>query len=83
MDKTWTAADVVLGKLTIIPADDALSVERRYKFVDGQGEVLTQIEGGRVRETIPIVEIPQNILAALQEIDQWTKAKALQQEGMA
>lgn len=82
MDKTWTAADVVLGKLTIIRAGQDLTLERRYKFLDGENEVLEQIAGRRVQKTIPIVDIPANILSALQEIDDWTKQKALEQEGM-
>lgn len=82
-DKTWTAVDVVLGKLTIHRLGDALQIERRYKFLDINGEALEQIAGGRILETVLIVEIPANILSALQEIDNWTKTKALQKEGMA
>lgn len=82
-NKIWTAVGLELGKLTILPAGDALSVERRYKFLNSEGEVLTQITGGRVSETIPIAEIPANILNALQAIDNWTKQKALEQEEMA
>lgn len=81
-NKTWTATDVVLGKLTIIRVGQDLTLERRYKFVDAEGAVLEQIAGGRVRETVAIVDIPPDILDALREIDAWTKAKALEQEEM-
>ena len=82
-NKVWTAADLLLGKLTIIQASNEIHLERRYKFLDAQGEILAQIAGGRVSETMALVDIPQDILAALQEIDAWTKTKALEQEGMA
>ena len=86
-DKTWTATALELGKLTIHRVIDkearpAIQLERRYKFLDADGEVLRQIAGGRVLETIPIADIPPSILSALQEIDQWTEQKALEQEGM-
>lgn len=83
MNKTWTAADVILGKLTIIRAGQDLTLERRYKFLNDEGEVLEQIAGGRVRETVSVAELPADILSALQGIDAWTKTKALEQEGMA
>lgn len=82
-DKTWTATDVELGKLTIHRFGNELKVERRYEFLDAQGGVLEQIAGGRVLETMPIADLPQNVLSALQTIDDWTKQKALEQEGMA
>lgn len=81
-NKTWTATDLQLGKLTIHRLENELQLERRYKFLDAQGDVLEQIASRRVLESVPIAGIPQNILVALQAIDQWTKRKALEQEGM-
>lgn len=80
--KTWTATDLELGKLVIYRAGTNLHVERRYQFVDAGGAILDQIAGGRVVEEIAISAVPANILSALEEIDTWTKTKALQQEGM-
>jgi len=82
-DKTWTAVDLELGKLTIHRFGNNLQVESRYKFLDAQGEILAQIAGGRVTETVMIADVPANILSALQEIDAWRKTKALEKEGMA
>ena len=84
-DKTWTATDLELGKLTIIRTRTGqdLHLERRYRFLDAEDAVLTQIAGGRVSETVAIVDLPADILDALQKIDAWTKQKALEQEGMA
>lgn len=81
--KTWTATDVALGKLTVHRFGSEIQVERRYQFLDAGGQILGQVAGGRVLETIPIAELPADVLAALQKIDAWTKQKALQQEGMA
>lgn len=81
-NKTWTATDLQLGKLTIHRFGSDIQVERRYKFLDTEGAVLEQIAGGRVLKTVPLAELPIDILAALQKIDAWTKNKALEQEGM-
>jgi hypothetical protein len=82
-DKTWIATDVALGKLMIMRRDDEIQIERRYQFVDGAGEVLEQIAGGRVVREIPIASLPAEVLSALQTIDNWTHQQALEQEGMA
>lgn len=81
-NKTWIATDIAQGKLTLIRAGNEIHLERRYKFLGNGGDVLEQVTGGRVLETIPVAEIPTNILNALQELDNWTKMKALEQEGM-
>lgn len=81
-NKTWTAADLHLGKLTIHPQGTAIHLERRYRFVDEHGDVLNQIAGGRVVEQLEFVTLPENIRTALLDIDAWTKAQALEQEGM-
>lgn len=90
--KTWTATDLTLGKLTINrgmsreileePSVPVLRVERRYKFLDTNGDVLTQIAGRSVLLEINIDDISADILTALQTIDAWTKAQALEQEEM-
>jgi len=81
-DKTWTATDLELGRLVIHARDGEVHLERRYKFLDSGGLVIPQIAGGRVVEDIPVASIPANILSALQELNTWTKDKALAQEGM-
>ena len=80
--KTWTATDVKQDRLSIIHLGLGLQLERRYKFVDGQGQVLVQVAGGRLTETVAISESPQNILDALQIIDNWTYLRILMKEGM-
>lgn len=82
VNKTWTATDLVLGKLTIHRLGNDIQLERRYQFANNAGDILTQIAGSSVVEVIAIVDIPANILSALQAIDNWTKLKALKQEGM-
>ena len=81
-DKVWTATDVRLGKLAILPQGSDLQIERRYEFLDADGEVLTQIAGGRVVASVAFASLPANIKTALLDIDAWTKAQALAQEGM-
>ena len=82
-DKIWTATDLKLGSLSISHQDDGtFHIERRYHFLDGQA-ILEDIKIGRLVIDIHISQVPTNILTALQEIDVWTKQKALEQEGMA
>lgn len=83
MDKTWTATDIQLGKLTITRMGSAIQIGRRYQFLDSEGAVLGQIAGGRLVAEMKIAEIPPAILSALQTIDGWTKERALEQEGMS
>lgn len=82
-DKTWAATDLKLGKLTITQEGPLITFERRYRFVDANSNVIDQIAGGRVVESVEWAAIPANIRTALQAIDTWTKDKALTQEGMA
>ncbi len=81
-DKTWTATDLRLGKLTIHNGEGIVRVERRYKFADGDGDVLEQIAGGRIVLEVDWSDIPTGIQDALRAINTWTKNKALVQEGM-
>jgi len=81
-DKTWTATDLELGKLTITRQGSMIQIARRYQFLDAEGAVLDQITGGRVVAEMEIAEIPLAILSSLQTIDNWTKQRALEQEGM-
>jgi len=86
-EKTWTAVGLRLGKLVIYPEElvegsGVIKVERRYRFLDAQGDVLDQIAGGRVVEVVPWADLPQDIKDALQAINAWTKQRALEQEGM-
>ena len=82
-NKTWTATDLRLDRLTLSKEGTTLRVERRYTFVDAGGAELTQIAGGRLVREVPLTSVPQNILNGLQAIDTWTKNEALTQEGMA
>ena len=81
-EKTWTAADVELGKLTIYREGSTIGVERRYKFVDSGDEVLTDIAGGRLRVDVEWSSIPSTVQNALLLIDTWTYNQILAQEGM-
>lgn len=83
LPKIWTATDVKMGKLTINQEGSLLTFERRYLFLDSNGDVLDQIAGGRVVEQVEWADVPANIQAALQAINTWTKNKALAQEGMS
>lgn len=82
MDKTWTATDIRLGKLTIRREGTTLCLQRRYVFVDANGDVLRQIAGGNVVEEVELEDVPLSILTALQVINNWTRQKALEKEGM-
>ena len=81
-DKTWTATDLELGKLTVIRRGSTLQIERRYKFLDSGGSVLEQIAGGRLLLDMEWSTIPTNIQDALTIIDTWTKNQSLVQEDM-
>ena len=81
-EKTWTAADVELGKLTIYREGSTIGVERRYKFVDSESAVLTDIAGGRLRVDVEWSSIPSGVQDALLAIDAWTYNQILTQEGM-
>ncbi len=81
-DKTWTATDLQMGKLGVNVIDGILYLERRYVFLDTNGDVLEQIAGGRVTDVIAWADVPANIKTALADVDTWTKNKALTQEGM-
>jgi hypothetical protein len=81
-NKTWTAADLRMDRLTLSKEGTTLRIERRYTFVDAGGSELTQIAGGRLVREVPIASVPQNILDGLQAIDAWTKSEALAQEGI-
>ncbi len=82
MSKTWTAEDLELGKLTINQVGDMLRIERRYKFLDTNSDVITQIVTGRLLLEVEIFTVPLPVLSALQTVDTWTKNQALAQEGM-
>ena len=81
-DKTWTTVDVAMGVLKVSRKGSQLHLERRYVFLDSTGAVLSQVAGGRVVEDIELVDLPPGFLSALAVIDEWTKNKALVQEGM-
>jgi len=83
MSKIWTAEDLSLGKLTINRVGGTLHIERRYKFLDANGDVITQIATGRLLLKVKVPAIPPLVLAALQAFDTWTKDKALEQEEMS
>ena len=84
--KTWTAVDVKQKRLTLSrtlkDASPAIRVERRYVFVDAEDEPLTNIAVGRFVTEVLIASVPAHILAAVQEIDDWTYQEILKQEGM-
>lgn len=81
-DKTWTAIDLLMGKMTIIRRENTLSLERRYQFLDSGDNVLTEIATSRLNVNELITDVPASILAALATLDVWTKNQALEQEGM-
>lgn len=82
-DKIWTATDIELGKLTILPlVDGEITIQRRYVFLGAGGEVLTDIASGRLNETVVFSSLPQSIRDALATIDDWTYNRSLDQEGM-
>lgn len=80
--KTITAEDVQLGKLTLARNGTNLHYERRYQFLDSSDGVIDILAGGRIVGDIQIASLPANISTALAEIDAWTYAQALAQEGM-
>lgn len=81
-DKTWVAADLLMGKMTIVQRGDTLVLERRYQFLDSSDDVLEEIAVGRLNVNELIVDVPPSILVALATLDTWTKNRALEQEGM-
>lgn len=84
--KTWTATDIEQGKLILLPEKEegitTIRAEQRYQFKDANGNILTQIVGGRVLEVKEWNNLPQNIKDALTTINNYMKQKALEQEGM-
>lgn len=80
--KSWTAADVALGKFSVMRDGTLLHVESRYQFEDDTGTVLTQIAGGKLVEDVEWSTIPTNIQDALLAIDNWRYNQILAQEGM-
>lgn len=80
--KTWTATDVEMGKLTLYPRGSKIGIDRTYRFVDADDEIITEIAPGSVTEELAFVDLPQNIQDALIAINSWTKQRALEQEGM-
>ncbi|HUW10636.1 MAG TPA: hypothetical protein VM537_12975 [Anaerolineae bacterium] len=81
--KTWTAHDIQLGKLTITRDGSNFQFERRYRFLDEQGDDIEHLAGGTVLQTIPWEELPADVKSALSKLDVWTRTEALVQEGMA
>lgn len=82
-DKTWTAADLKLGSLKINPRNSGeIHIERRYVFLNGVGDEMPQIKGGRLVANVNVSSLPSEVAGALQTIDVWTKNQALIQEGM-
>lgn len=86
--RSWTAYDLVQGKLTIHrvrhpdTGQPAIQVERRYQFLDDGEVVIREIAGGRFLAVVEIASLPAGVLSALQAIDTWTYNQALIQEGM-
>lgn len=80
--KTWTAEDLEMGGLKINRVGDSLHIEQRYLFVNAGGDVIKQVAGGRVVRDVEWSNLPPGIQAALVDINAWTKAEALEQEGM-
>jgi hypothetical protein len=82
-DKTWTAVDLRMDRLSIAREGSELVIERRYAFLDAEGAELTQIAPGRLVRRVALAEVPAGVLSALQALDTYTKNQALQQEGMS
>lgn len=80
--KSWTAVDIEQGKFTVLNVDGVLLVERRYQFTDKNGDVLTNIAGGRLTREVAASSVPADVLAALTTINNWTYNQILAQEGM-
>jgi hypothetical protein len=81
--KTWTAVDIEADKVQLWVDDSGnLRVERHYVFVDEEGAQVP-VAGGLLSESVPWVDVPEEIRDALTTINTWTLDQILQQEGMA
>lgn len=80
--KTWTAEDIDADKVQLWLDDDGdLRIERHYRFVDARGDKLP-IAGSLLSESVPWADVPADIQSALVAINDWTRQKILEQEGM-
>lgn len=86
--KVWTAYDLELGILKInrvIVGDgnQAIHFEQRYGYVDDLGDVLREVAGSRISDTVELAEMPTDIMTALGTINNWLYARCLEKEGMS
>jgi len=81
-NKSWTAADVIQGALTLQLVGDELHVKRVYSFVDNEDKALS-IGHRKLRRTVDWDDVPASIRSALADISAWTKAEILAEEGMS
>ncbi len=80
--KTFEAADIKMGTLSIYVEGGQLHHSSPYKFIDAQGQVIDRLSGGHLSGTVDWTSVPQNIKDALLAIDTWRYGLALAKEGM-
>ena len=79
----WTVEDVELGLLEVVVLRPGmLRFKRSYRLVDGDGKVITVLPERVVKADVAVEQIPAQVLSALQQIDAWTRERALQHAGL-
>jgi len=59
-----------------------LRVSRSYRLVDGEGRILAAVPAREVKVNVGTDQIPAGVLSALQQIDAWTRERALEHAGL-
>jgi len=86
-NKTWTATALEMGGLYIRKVknednDNCIEVKQDYEFLNSNDNVIEYLGVKNVQEVKKISEIPQNLLSALQTIQNYMSGLAYTQEGM-
>ena len=86
MAKTFTCESLEMGILLlekdVLDDTPILHVNQGYKYLDADGEAITQLDKSMVSFSIAIVDIPVSIKSALQTIIGFMETKAYEKEGM-
>lgn len=70
---TLVATDIRTGALLLDILNTSVQVTRYYVLLDSNGDQLALIDDQESGHSIPIVDLPPNIRAALHLIDTWTE----------
>jgi hypothetical protein len=84
--KTIEVSDITYGELTLLVRNNILYYYRRYSLADAEGNDVGKYfvpEGQlQIDESMEWSKVPKNIQDVLIEIDEYTKNKIREQEGL-